>query len=149
MTNSKTIKFGSSPTFYESFSPELTFIKEFKYWLVLLRKKQETLGSVVIILKNKKESIADVKPEEFSEFPAVVKWFESSIKETFGAEKFNYLAAMMKDNYVHFHGFPRYSKVIKFSGKDWKDSNWPKTISNMTAEEESPEIIGEIIKSIK
>jgi diadenosine tetraphosphate (Ap4A) HIT family hydrolase len=141
------IKFGNS-SFYEVFSPELTLIKEFKHWVVLLRKKQQTLGSAVIVLKNKKESIADVKPEEFAEFPLVVKWYEEKIRSKFKAEKFNYLAAMMKDNFVHFHAFPRYSKSIKMFDKEWHDTNWPKMITSMVSDEESEETISNVISEI-
>ena len=32
---------------------------------------------------------------------------------------------MMKDNFVHYHAFPRYDKEISMFGIEWKDEDWP------------------------
>lgn len=116
-------------SFYDKFSPDSMTLKDFSYWTVLLRKKQITLGDAVIILKREVASIGDVLPEEMSEFPKVVAWYEEKCCTVFKPEKFNYVAAMMKDNFVHFHAFPRYSNEIAYNNNTWKDNFWPKPIN--------------------
>lgn len=61
-----------------------------------------------------------------SEIPEVCKWFEERTKELYGAEKWDYLALMMKDEFVHFHAIPRYSKEINRYDKIWLDHDWTK-----------------------
>ena len=114
--------------FMKKFKPKTNVLKEFNYWIVVIREKQVTLGDAVIILKRNIPSLAEMTPEEASEFPIVVKWYEEKIQSLYPAEKFNYVAAMMKDNFVHFHAFPRYSKAIMWYGISWVDEPWPKVI---------------------
>jgi len=54
---------------------------------------------------------------------------EQLLIKTFGAEKFNYFALMMKDPQVHFHLIPRYSKPVEFQGRVYKDVDWPEKSS--------------------
>ena len=115
--------------FYDKFKPESMTLKEFDNWVVVLRPKQQTLGDAVIILKTEHPFIGEATCEEFSEFPKVVEWYENKCRSLFGAEKFNYLAAMMKDNFVHFHAFPRYSKEIEMYGETWIDNDWPRPVT--------------------
>ena len=49
-----------------------------------------------------------------AEFSEVCKWFEEKTSQLYGAEKWNYCAMMMKDEFVHFHAIPRYSKKINY-----------------------------------
>lgn len=114
--------------FMKKFKPEKNAVKEFDYWIVLFREKQVTLGATVIVLKREIQSFSQMTSEEAAEFPKVVEWFEKLSAELFGAEKFNYVAAMMKDNFVHYHAFPRYSTVFSKYGVEWKDVTWPKVI---------------------
>lgn len=114
--------------FMKKFKPEKNIIKEFDYWVVLLREKQVTLGASVIILKREIQSLSQLTAEEAAEFPKVLQWFENLCTNLFVAEKFNYVVAMMKDNFVHYHAFPRYSKVFTKYGIEWKDVSWPKVI---------------------
>lgn len=116
--------------FYSKFKPEELTLKEFKNWVVVLRQKQQTLGDAVIILKNEKPFVGLATATEFAEFPEVISWYETKCKKLFGAEKFNYNAAMMKDNYIHFHAFPRYSTDKEFAGLVWHDVDWPRPIKN-------------------
>ena len=111
--------------FMKKFKPETNIVKEFTYWVVVIREKQITLGSMIIILKREVPSVADVLPEEAAEFPTVVRWFESLTQKLYGAEKFNYIIAMMKDSFVHYHAIPRYSKAIDKYGQTWEDICWP------------------------
>ena len=72
-----------------------------------------------------KESLGSVSAEAWSEFGEVTRFVEETIKNVFGAEKFNYLALMMHDPEVHFHVIPRYSKPVYFLGKEFIDTDWP------------------------
>ena len=108
--------------FMKKFRPDELCIKEFKYWIVVLRKKQTTLGDAVILLKREVPQISEMKKEEAEEYPEVIKWYENLCREKFGAEKFNYIALMMHDNYVHYHAFPRYKKSVDFLEINWEDN---------------------------
>lgn len=104
--------------------PEL-LLKEFNHWVIILRENVVTLGSCVIILKSGKPCLKDVSGEEMSEFPQVCRWFEQKTKELYGAAKWNYLATMMKDSFVHFHAIPRYENEVEIYNKKWVDEDYP------------------------
>ena len=108
--------------------PELV-LKEFNHWVIILRENVVTLGSCIIILKSGKQFLKDVSNEEMAEFSEVCKWFEEKTSQLYGAEKWNYCAMMMKDEFVHFHAIPRYSKKINYYDKVWIDTDWPKGTS--------------------
>lgn len=106
--------------------PFYDVIKEFDNWVVLFRGRQVTIGSMIIMAKDvSKQSLGDISPEAWGEFGQVSSEVEGWIKTTFGAERFNYLALMMKDPEVHFHVIPRYSKPVDFNGKRYEDTDWP------------------------
>ena len=111
---------------YDKFQPERLTIKEFDHWLITVRTKQVTLGAAVFLLKRLEPSLAGLEAPEAQELPLVARWFEDSASRLFSAEKFNYIAAMMKDPLVHFHALPRYSQERMFVGKSWADKFWPK-----------------------
>ena len=111
--------------FMSKFKPDTRCIKEFKYWIICVRAKARTLGDSVILLKRETPSVAGMLPEEAAEFPEVIKWYEDTCSRKFGAIKFNYIIMMMKDNFVHYHAFPRYDKEISMFGIEWKDEDWP------------------------
>lgn len=130
--------------FMSKFKPDSRCIKEFNYWIVCAREKQVTLGDAVILLKRQTESVANILPEEAVEFPKVVKWYEETCTEKFGAVKFNYMVLMMKDNFVHYHAFPRYDKNIDLFGMEWIDKDYPKVVNLKEALEASEETLQEI-----
>ena len=111
---------------FSKFQPERLEVNSFQHWLVTVRTKQVTLGSVVFLLKRAEPSLAGLTLPEAAELPEVAKWFEASASRIFGAEKFNYIAAMMKDPFVHFHALPRYSSERSFVGRSWSDKFWPR-----------------------
>lgn len=102
-----------------------TVLKEYKYWTVLLRPDQVTIGSVVIANKSNATYLGEVSEAQWSEFSKVSREVELALINTFGAEKFNYLALMMKDPNVHFHVVPRYSKPVTFENATFEDKDWP------------------------
>ena len=121
----------SDLTFMNKFKPKERCIKEFKYWIVCVREKQTTLGAAVLLLKRETPSVANLLPEESKEFPEVVKWYEKTCKEKFGAVKFNYIIMMMYDPFVHYHAFPRYDKNIDLFDITWEDKNTLTNFSNV------------------
>lgn len=109
----------------ENFKYKDSLIKEYDNWVVLLRPKQVTLGSLVIICKEGVESMSLMSEESSSEFFVVVRELESVMESVFKYDKINYLALMMVDKHVHFHVLPRYSKPVLFKGVTYQDVNWP------------------------
>ena len=124
--------------------PEL-ILKEFNNWVIILKEGGTTLGHSVIILKSNKPTFSDVSQDEMAEFPIVCKWFEDRTKTVFGAEKWNYCAMMMKEEFVHFQAVPRYSKAVNMYNKNWEDKDFPKR-PNFEKIEMSEEIL-QMIKS--
>ena len=121
-----------------------TVIKEYNHWLVLLRPKQITIGTLVLVAKSDATHLGQLSKDEWAEFSSVSKDVEELLKTKFKAEKYNYLALMMKDPNVHFHFVPRYSSSIEFAGQTFVDEDWP-----YKTELESVEISNEIFEQIK
>ena len=123
-------------------------IKEFTHWVVILRENVTTLGSCIFILKSGKPFLSEVSNEEMAELAQVHNWFETKTKELYGAEKWNYCAMMMKDEFVHYHAIPRYSKVVNAYGREWIDEDWPKGTKLGKLEVDS-KVLVEIINDLK
>ncbi len=102
-----------------------SLIKEYDYWVVLLRPDQVTLGSLVIACKENVESVPLISKEANQEFREVCLDMEVLMKKVFNADKFNYLALMMVDKEVHFHFLPRYKEDVQFKHFFFKDKSWP------------------------
>jgi len=103
-----------------------TLLKDFKYWVVLLRPLQVTAGSMILAYKENAESLAEVTPEAYQELTIVTYEIEQTLKVAFNMLKINYLALMMVDKQVHFHVIPRYSSIRKLNNIIFNDNNWPK-----------------------
>ena len=112
--------------FTEKFNKPELFLKEFEHWVIILRERVVTLGSCVIILKSGKPNLKDTSKEEMAELPKVCEWFENKTKKLYSAEKWNYMALMMNDEFVHFHAIPRYSKEVNMYDMTWVDEDWPR-----------------------
>ena len=113
---------------WKKFRPSDLTVREFEHWLVVVRAKQVTLGSTVFLLKRPVEALGGLEATEAAELPSVAGWFEERVRNLYTAERFNYVAAMMKDPYVHFHAFPRYGSQRERYGMGWSDDAWPKVI---------------------
>lgn len=109
----------------QTFGHPETVIKEYEHWFVLFRMNQITVGSLVLAAKSDATHLGELTSEEWAEFSQVSKDVEAVLRSTFGAEKFNYLALMMKDPNVHFHFVPRYSKPVEVNGREYADADWP------------------------
>ena len=102
-----------------------TLIKEYNWWMILLRANQITIGSLMLVYKPGVESLSEVSQEGFAELGIITKKIETVLSCLFGMEKINYLALMMVDKNVHFHVIPRYSTKVDFNNKIFVDSGWP------------------------
>ena len=132
--------------FMNKFEPKTKCIKEFDYWIVCVRKRARTLGDAVILLKREIPSISNMNREEAEEYPKVIKWYEKTCHDKFGADKFNYYMLMMKDNYVHYHAFPRYKRDIEKFDIIWKDEDYPSGINISQAKELNDDILENMVK---
>ena len=93
----------------EKFRYKETLIKDYNKWVVLLRPKQITIGSLIIACKEDAESFSAISSDACSEFYLIVKEVEQVLQGFLNFDKINYLALMMEDKHVHFHVFPRYN----------------------------------------
>ncbi len=103
-----------------------TLLREFGHWVVLLRPKQVTLGSLVLACKGEVTRLGDVGPAAFGELATVTAQLEAALERAFQPDRFNYLLLMMVDKHVHFHVLPRYSSPREFVGTRIVDRRWPK-----------------------
>ena len=127
--------------------PEL-MIKQGKFWSIIFRESTTTLGNCIFICNRECPTLSNLTAEEMAEFPELCKWYEDKIKTLYGAVKFNYVAMMMKEEFVHFHAIPRYDKGIDRYGMIWKDEEWPKG-TKMPKIEVDNEILPLILNDLK
>jgi diadenosine tetraphosphate (Ap4A) HIT family hydrolase len=109
----------------EKFGYPATLVREFDYWLVLLRPAQVTLGSLVLAAKSDATAYHQLPRKAFAEQADVVAAIERSLAAFCTYERINYLMLMMVDPNVHFHVIPRYSAPRRWNGTEFPDAGWP------------------------
>jgi diadenosine tetraphosphate (Ap4A) HIT family hydrolase len=109
----------------EKFSVDENHLAESEYWLVTLRPKQIALGALMLLPRQPIDDFDALRAPEAADLFHVVARCQVVLRRTFAADKFNLIAAMMKDNFVHFHLVPRYSERRELAGTAWIDSDWP------------------------
>jgi diadenosine tetraphosphate (Ap4A) HIT family hydrolase len=102
-----------------------TRIAQSACWTVLLRPRQPTLGSLVLVCREPVQQFSAASAEAFADLGQVVKGVESMLKQVVGYERINYLMLMMVDPDVHFHVIPRYSVARQHAGVQFPDTGWP------------------------
>jgi diadenosine tetraphosphate (Ap4A) HIT family hydrolase len=102
-----------------------TLVREFDYWLVLLRPAQVTLGSLVLAAKSDAPAYSALPREAFAEQADAVAAIERGLAVFTRYERINYLMLMMVDPHVHFHVIPRYSEPRTWTGIAFADAGWP------------------------
>ena len=100
-------------------------IAETDHWLILVRPKQPTFGSLVLVCKEAVQAFSEVSPAAFADLQVAVAGIERLLKAQVGYEKINYLMLMMVDKDVHFHVLPRYEGVREHEGQSVPDTGWP------------------------
>jgi len=133
---------------WEKFDAENNLIKEYKYWRLLIRKKQIKLGSCVAITKRHMASFSEITNEEMQEYAQVVRDTEKALKKAFDYDVIHHLMLMFFDKHTHFHIIPRYEKPRDFADMKWEDDFQP----NPLLQKEKPvsqEILDKIKEEIK
>lgn len=103
-----------------------TLLREYQHWAVLLRPKQLTVGSLVLVCTEDVTRLPDVSPSAFAELQTVTADLENVLRQAFAFDKINYLLLMMVDRHVHFHVIPRYTAPREACGVTFADHDWPK-----------------------
>ncbi len=109
----------------QKFGAPQTIIHSFRYWSVLLRPKQVTLGALVLAAHEPARAFSELGPASFTELHDVTQQIEFTLIKAFQYDKLNYLMLMMVDPDVHFHIIPRYAQPQQFGGREFIDAGWP------------------------
>jgi diadenosine tetraphosphate (Ap4A) HIT family hydrolase len=109
----------------EKFGWPGTLVKEFEYWLVLLRPAQPTLGSLVLAAKSDATAFGELPAAAHAELKEATQAIEGALGRFVGYAKLNYLMLMMVDPHVHFHVVPRYEGAREWGGLAFADAGWP------------------------
>lgn len=107
------------------FSPEASRVGESALWIAVLRPKQITVGSLVLLPKRPIEDFGQVKEDEATDLFRAIAGCQALLRSTFAPDRFNLIAAMMKDPFVHFHLIPRYSTPRTVDQVTVIDEDWP------------------------
>jgi diadenosine tetraphosphate (Ap4A) HIT family hydrolase len=116
-------------------------IAETDHWLILVRPKQPTFGSLVLVCKEAVQAFSDVSPAAFADLQVAVAGIERVLKAAIDYEKINYLMLMMVDKDVHFHVLPRYEGSREYDGQTFADAGWPAAPALGSAVELSPQAV--------
>lgn len=116
-------------------------VAETDHWLVLVRPKQPTFGSLVLVCKEAVQAFSDVSPAAFADLQVAVAGIERLLKGQVDYEKINYLMLMMVDKDVHFHVLPRYAGAREHEGVSFPDTGWPAAPALGTAVELAPDTV--------
>lgn len=104
---------------------------ETEYWKVVLHKNQYYLGRSVLRLKRLASSITELTDAEQSDFFNALRFYETAVKKSFGADMIN-TSCLMNNGYrmsppvvfVHCHIRPRYRNPIMFMGYRFEDKEF-------------------------
>ncbi len=107
------------------FGDPATRLAQTDCWTVLLRPKQPTLGSLVLICREPVQSFAQVSAQGYAELRDLVRRIEATLRDVVAYERINYLMLMMVDPDVHFHVIPRYDGSRRLGGVEFRDAGWP------------------------
>lgn len=102
-----------------------TRIAQTAHWTVLLRPKQPTLGSLVLVCREPVRAFSELSAAAYADLRAVIRAVEPALRDVTDYERINYLMLMMVDPDVHFHVVPRYAGIRSFMGADYRDAGWP------------------------
>lgn len=102
-----------------------TRIAQTDCWTVLLRPRQPTLGSLVLVCREPVQQFSALSAAAFADLAHVVQGVEAMLRQVVGYERINYLMLMMVDPDVHFHVIPRYSGARQHAAVDYPDAGWP------------------------
>ena len=107
------------------FGDPVTRIAQTDCWTVLLRPKQPTFGSLVLICREPVQAFAEVSAQGYAELRGIIGKVEAVLRGFVAYERINYLMLMMVDPDVHFHVIPRYNGSRNFGALAFADAGWP------------------------
>ena len=107
------------------FGDPVTRIAQTDCWTVLLRPKQPTFGSLVLICREPVTAFGDVSAQACAELRGVIVRIEAMLRGVVAYARINYLMLMMVDPDVHFHVLPRYAGSRNFGALAFADAGWP------------------------
>ncbi len=131
------------------FGDPATRVAQTIHWTVLLRPKQPTLGSLVLVCREPVRALSELSEAAFTDLRAIVRHLEPALREVSVCERINYLMLMMVDLDVHFHVIPRYSGARSFLGVDYRDVGWPGPPALDTAVELELEVRVSLIERLR
>jgi len=102
-----------------------TLVREYEYWVVLLRPAQVTLGSLVLAAKGDATAFGALPPGAYAELARITAEMEATLSSQVQYQRINYLMLMMVDPNVHFHVIPRYEGSRHFEDYEFSDFGWP------------------------
>lgn len=109
----------------QNFGYPRTKVAETASWLILVRPKQPTFGSLVLICKESAQAFSQLSPAAFADLKVATDGIERMLDQVVAYEKINYLMLMMVDKDVHFHVIPRYEGTRDHDGQVFADAGWP------------------------
>ena len=114
----------------EAFGYPDTVIHEGDAWLVMLRPKQATLGSLILACKEPAKAVSQLSSRAAEEMPVMMQRCERVLSDRFAHDKINFLMLMMVDPHVHFHVLPRYREereagLPTLANVVFTDPGWP------------------------
>ncbi|MEO5882425.1 MAG: HIT family protein, partial [Caldimonas sp.] len=107
------------------FGDPVTRIAQTDCWTVLLRPKQPTFGSLVLICREPVQAFGSVSAQGFAELQGMTARIETVLRGFVAYQRINYLMLMMVDPDVHFHVIPRYQGSRHFGALAFADAGWP------------------------
>lgn len=132
-----------------AFSDVDTLVRNYRHWTIHLRRRQVTLGSLVLACKDSAPSMASLTIQAFQELKQVMGETEATLAALFRYDKINYLVLMMVDPQVHFHVIPRYCAPRTFAGVEFTDGHWPMPPDTLVIHETTDQILDRLRDHIR
>jgi len=116
---------------FDSFKNQrIDFIKEFRYWFLVLDYKQGFLGRCLLILKAHKTDEIEMTDEEILEKHKIYCIWRKAITKSFQPDKINQAQLGNEEHihkgHLHWQFVPRYRRPIHFAGIEFQ-SDTPDT----------------------
>jgi len=134
-------------------------IYETEYWQIYLAPSQRYFGTCVLVLKNHRANLRELKKEEWADFSQIVEELELALNNAFSPTLFNWSCFMNSayrtnppDPEVHWHFIPRYNYKIEFEGLIFEDPDFgyiPQPIEHKIPEAVMKKMMDEIKRNLK
>ena len=103
---------------------DIDFIKDFKYWFLVLDYKQGFLGRSLLILKNHKTDEIELTEKEALEKYKIYCLWKKAVTKAFNPDKINQAQLGNEEHihrgHLHWHFIPRYRRPIYFNSVEFQ-----------------------------